>query len=77
MAKLTKKEKATINKIAKKEVESGDLYHALHCVGDDPIKSSIENTLKDLLSKKDFNKVVAVFKVLTNDDLYEKYFPEH
>jgi len=67
-SKFSKKEIALVNKV-KKTVENGDLYRALHNVGDDPIKSAIEDTLQDALDKKTFNLVVSIFKIYTNDDL--------
>jgi glycerol dehydrogenase-like iron-containing ADH family enzyme len=72
---MTKKELKVIDKVAK-TVSKNDLYHALHMVGDDPVKSIIQDTLKEVLTKKDFDKVVAVFKLITDDDVYNKYFGE-
>jgi hypothetical protein len=62
--KLTKGQLARIAKEAKK-VKEGDLYTHLHHVGDDPVKSEIEWALEQILSKKDFAKTVAVFKIAT------------
>jgi hypothetical protein len=75
MAKLELNEILAIKKVAK-SVKRGDLYRALKYVGDDPIKSCIEDVLRGLLTDKEFKKVVAVFKLLTDDDIYNKYFPE-
>jgi hypothetical protein len=57
-----------IDKVAK-TVKDGELYRALHNVGDDPVKSDIEEVLKDLLDTDTFNRVVAVFKIATIDEL--------
>ena len=73
---ISKKEKKAIQTVAK-TIKAGDLYKALHCVGDDPIKSCIEDTLRETLSKETFNEVVAVFKLMTDDDIYEEYFDEN
>lgn len=62
MSKLTKKNLASIAR-AEKTVQDGDLYDALHRVGDDPCKSEIEWALKQVLDEATFRKVVAVFKV--------------
>lgn len=43
-------------------VKDGDLYDALHRVGDDPIKDNIESDLKEVLDPETFKLVVAVFK---------------
>lgn len=48
-------------------VKHGDLYNALHRVGDDPVKADIEETLQDLLPSDVFKQVVAVFKLATED----------
>ena len=48
-------------------VEYGDLYQALHHVGDDPVKQSIEEALVQILDPDDFRKVVAVFKAATQE----------
>jgi hypothetical protein len=48
-----------------KVVEEGDLYKALHYVGDDPIKAEIEDVLKDLLPPDHFKTVLAVFNLST------------
>lgn len=60
--KLTKKNMRDIER-AEKSVKGGDLYDALHRVGDDPVKSEIERALKQALDEATFRKVVAVFKV--------------
>lgn len=67
-SKFSKKEVALLNKV-RKTIKNGDLYHALHYVGDDPIKSAIESTLRDALDKKTFNLVTSIFKIYTDDDL--------
>jgi hypothetical protein len=61
--------KAWLKRIEKaaENVQDGDLYDALHHVGDDPVKSEIEDVLKDLLPTSDFKKVVAVFKIATEE----------
>jgi len=61
---LSKKEERLITKEAKK-VKDGDLYDALHRVGDDPVKSEIEDCLKDILDDKTFKRVVAIFNIAT------------
>lgn len=48
-------------------VQKGDLYQALKYVGDDPVKSEIEDVLSELLDEETFKQVVAVFKIATRD----------
>jgi hypothetical protein len=48
-------------------VKHGDLYNALHQVGDDPVKADIEETLEELLAPDVFKQVVAVFKLAVED----------
>jgi hypothetical protein len=64
---LDQEEIQKLNDAAAK-VKRGDLYNALHRVGDDPIKSGIEEVLSLLLTKEEFNKVVAVFNIMTDED---------
>jgi hypothetical protein len=64
--KLTKKERKQIDTEADK-VKADDLYNHLHRVGSDFTKSDIENALVDLLDPLTFRKVVAVFKIATDD----------
>lgn len=66
--RLTKKNLADIAR-AEKDVKKLDLYHALHCVGDDTTKLEIEETLRALLDEALFKKVVAVFKVAVSDEV--------
>ena len=47
-------------------VKDGDLYDALHWVGDDMVKADIEDVLKEILPPATFKKVVAVFNEATN-----------
>ena len=54
---------------AVKAVQYGDLYDHLHRVGDDPVKSEIEDVLLAVLDPTTFRKVVAVFAVATSDDI--------
>ena len=54
---------------AVKAVQYGDLFDHLHRVGDDPVKSDIEDVLLAILDPTTFRKVVAVFAVATNDDI--------
>jgi hypothetical protein len=63
---LTKKNLAKIEAEAAK-VEDGDLYKHLHRVGDDPVKGEIEQALSEMLDEKTFRRVVAVFKIATDD----------
>ena len=65
---LPKKWNALINKVAK-TVGDGDLYTALHHVGHDDAKSEIEDVLKRSLDTDTFNRVVAIFKIATDDSL--------
>ena len=80
MAKKTKEEEqdlATLQKAVtevSQTVKKGDLYYALKHVGDDPVKSMIEDALEELLSPEDFKKVLAVFTIITDDKVFEKYF---
>lgn len=62
-------------KVAAMVAKDGDLYRALHLVGDDPIKSCIEDTLKELLPEQTYKQVLAVFNIFTDDDLYNELFP--
>ena len=63
--------KSWIKKVDKaaKLVKDGDLYSALHYVGDDFVKSDIEAVLKAILPPATFRKVVAVFVVATDQGL--------
>jgi hypothetical protein len=63
---LTRVEKAKIDE-AKESLCPGDLYSALHRVGDDPVKSEIEDVLERALDEDAFKTVVAIFKVATSD----------
>lgn len=65
MIKLRKKDIKAINDWAKK-VKRGDLYRALHDVGDDPVKSLIEDALKQQLSDATFRRVVAIFMLASS-----------
>lgn len=65
---LPKSWKKLLDKVSK-TVEDGDLYAALHRVGDDDTKSEIEDVLRRSLDTNTFNLVVAVFKVAVSDDL--------
>jgi hypothetical protein len=59
------------------QVSSGDLYTALHHVGDDPTKSNIEDALKIILPDEAFRRVVAVFKIMTEDNPdHQEFFGE-
>lgn len=60
--KLTKKNLRDIAK-AEETIKDGDLYEALHRVGDDTTKSEVEWALKQVLDEAAYRKVVAVFKV--------------
>ena len=52
-----------VNHIFQNEpVNPGDLYDTLHHVGDDPLKSWIEDTLIEVLDERSYKLVVAVFK---------------
>jgi len=63
---LTKKNLKQIDKEAHC-VRDGDLYRHLHRVGDDPTKAEIEQVLKEMLNDETFRKVVAVFKIATEE----------
>jgi hypothetical protein len=65
--KLSTKQRKEIGKLATK-IKKGDLYNALHRVGDDPVKGWIEDALKDSLEESTFRHVVAVFKYGTSAD---------
>lgn len=67
MIKLRKRDVKALRD-AMKNVRRHDLYHALHGVGDDPIKALIEDVLKGCLTDNQFKKVVAVFKLATAMD---------
>jgi hypothetical protein len=45
------------------------LYKSLHYVGDDGVKSDVEDVLETVLDAESFRKVKAVFELLTVDDL--------
>lgn len=49
------------------KVEKGDLYKHLHHVGDDPTKAEIEQALREMLDDETFRRVVAVFKIATDE----------
>lgn len=66
--KFSKKNLADLAK-AEAGVQHGDLYDYLHRVGDDPVKSEIEDALLTILDPATFRKVVAVFAVATSEDL--------
>jgi hypothetical protein len=61
---LSKKDEKKIVRAAKK-VEPGDLYRALHRVGDDSTKSEIETVLREMLEPETLKRVIAVFKIAT------------
>lgn len=67
---LSKKDAALINKV-KKLVKKGTLYSALHHVGDDDVKSMVEDVLEVALDQDVFKTVLAVFEIATNDELLE------
>lgn len=64
---ITQSDIEQLNEVAL-TVEKGDLYNALHYVGDDPVKADIEDALRQVLDEPTFNKVVAVFKIITTDE---------
>lgn len=49
----------------KKVAKSGDLYKALHHVGDDPIKAEIEDVLEGLFNEDQMQTIRAVFNLST------------
>lgn len=59
--------KRDLKKLAKEKeiVKEGDLYRALHFVGDDPVKFEIEEILKGLLDDDTWRTVAAVFNLST------------
>ncbi len=59
-----KKEHEAIEKV---EWEPGLLYRALHRVGDDPIKSGIEEELAQIFDDDTLNKIARVFHKYTCD----------
>lgn len=61
---LTKRD---LKKLAKEKevVQPGDLYKALHFVGDDMVKDEIENVLEELLDAETMKTVRAVFNLAT------------
>jgi hypothetical protein len=61
---LNKKETKKLEK-EKLVVQSGDLYKALHFVGDDPVKAEIEDVLEDLLDEETMRTIRAVFNLST------------
>lgn len=61
---LSKSEKKKLER-EKKIVQDGDLYKALHFVGDDPIKGEIEDVLTELLDPEVMKTVRAVFNLST------------
>ena len=63
--KLTEKQKAKILKKAEK-AEFGDLEGYLHHVGDDCVKSEVEDILHELLDEKSFKIVLAAFYTATH-----------
>lgn len=65
---VTKKIRKQLDEIAS-VVKVGDLYDALHRVGDDPVKADIEDALGEILDGETFRLVVAVFMFATDDDL--------
>ena len=64
---LSRKDSARIDAEAT-SIQDGDLYRALKHVGDDPTKSAIEATLKEMLDQETFKRVVAVFVIATSDE---------
>ncbi len=52
---------------AAETVKDGDLYKALHYVGDDTAKMEIEEVLQEILDPETFRRIVAVFKIATTD----------
>ena len=67
MPKLVTSQDRKLIDHAKSRVCRGDLYRALHRVGDDLVKSAIEEYLEALLDEDAFKTVVAIFKVATSD----------
>lgn len=59
---LTKRQKAKLEQ-EKLVVQNGDLYKALHFVGDDPVKAEIEDVLEELLDAETMKTVRAVFNL--------------
>lgn len=49
----------------KTKTKSGDLYSALHHVGDDPIKAEIEDVLEGLFTEEQMSTIRAVFNLST------------
>lgn len=64
MAILNKRDLKKLDK-EKKVAQDGDLYKALHFVGDDPVKAEIEDVLKEVLDPAAFQTVLAVFNLST------------
>ena len=69
--KLSTQQRQEITELAAK-VKRGDLYNALHHVGDDPVKGWIEDALKSSLEDATFRHVVAVFKYCTSDEIEDE-----
>lgn len=65
MIRLSKKHRQAITDWAKK-VKRHSLYSALHDVGDDPVKSLIEDVLRQELPDKTFRRVVAIFMLASS-----------
>ncbi len=65
MSKFTKADKKKLD-AEMKVVKHNDLYNALHYVGDDPVKSEIDDNLIHLLTPEAYRLVVAVFNLSTD-----------
>ena len=65
---------AKILRVAVTRVKDGDLYDALHYVGDDTVKDSVETELKKYLSEDAFKTMIAVFKLCTGMEDEEEIF---
>jgi hypothetical protein len=61
---LDAKTRRQVERVAAR-VQDGDLCRALHQVGDDPVKSEIEDALREALDDATFRKVVAIFQLAT------------
>ena len=66
MARPTKKLLKAIS-LREKAVKDMDLYRCLHNVGDDEVKSFIEEVLKQVLPPETYAKVVAVFLIAVEE----------
>jgi len=64
-----KRYKIVMSELINGQRERWSLYQSLHLIGDDPVKSAIENDLKIILNNETYALVEAIFQWNADWDL--------